>query len=478
MRVCLPFCSQDLADTKRLVLWWQELGGCKGHTCLLIADIDVDWVAAIEIRDIVEKSFDSVDIICDGAHAGGWIAGGNSKFKSAALWGKEHGEAFYFNEPDAIPLKHGWLDAIAKEYDERDEPFMGAIIETNTAGWPSKYLEGNSVYSQDTWDLIQSTWNDNITWPNATASALMPFAVNSKLMHHFWGMVGNPPVFSEQNVQGTSVFSLKNIPSEAVVFHRSKGGSLIRQLQRARGTSQPITVVFPVCPSDIGLAITHARWLKQMGKVHQSPALIVFDASISINQLTAFRNELQHTFPNIDLFKYPVPPVLGWPMAPNWAFQQVARHMAQQDNPWLWFEADCVALKSDWIEQIEDEYYMCGRSWMGPIVKGMGHMNGGGVYPPDAALRSSIAMGATSRAWDYDMKPQMIHDCHDASHLMRHIWTVVGEDAIETGGGETPARVTVDRIKKWVSQSHVCIHRVKDDSLIGLLMRGEYIHGQ
>lgn len=478
MLAVFPFCQSDLADEKRLQLFIQELGGVKGHTCLLVVDQDCDWLQAIEIRDIAEKSFDKVDIICDGAHAGGWIAGGNSKFKAAALWAKEHGEAFYFNESDAIPLKFGWLDAIQSEYEEKDVPFMGAIVHHQTPNFPNPYMEGNSVYSQDTYDLIQSVWQDNVTWVNSCASIFVPHSVNSKLFFCVWGEAGNPPIFSTKSVPATSVFCLKNIPPEAVVFHRSKGGSLIRQLQRARGTSQPINVIFPVCPSDIGLAITHARWLRQMGKVHQSPAIIAFDATINISQLTAFRNELQATFPNIDLFKYPVPPVMGWPQAPNWALQSVARHMAQQENPWLWYEADCVALVPDWVEQIEDEYFNCGRSWMGPIVKGMGHMNGGGVYPPDAALRSSIMMTCRDRAWDYDMKPQMVHDCHDASHLMRHIWTVVGDDAIETGGGETPARVTVDRIKKWVQKSHVCIHRIKDDSLLGLLLRGEYIHGQ
>lgn len=478
MLLCLPFYSGDILDAQRLLKFMADLGGCRGHSCLLIADKYVDWVQAIECVKLAEICFDSVQIICDGEHAKGQFEGGNSKFKAAAMWAQEHGEDFLFNEPDNIPLKTGWLDTIESAWDIESQKtnvfFLGAIIQHETPNFPNFYLEGNAVYHKNTWSEISLIWDDSVTWPKQLHPIFSGRSVSSKLFFHVFGEVGNPPVFAEKNVAGTSVFSLKNIPVEAVVFHRSKGGSLIRQLQRARGISQPMTIIFPIFPADVQLATTHARWLAQMGKQYPNLAKIVFDATINISQLTAFRNELQKTFPHIELFKYPVPPVMGWPMAPNFAFQQVARHMAQQENPWLWFEADCVALKPDWLERIEDEYYMSGRSWMGPIVKGMGHVNGVCVYPPDAALRSPTAMSCTTVAWDYGMRAEMIHDCHDSSDLTGHIWSILNGEAIETGGGETPNRVTLEQARKWIKPSWVIVHRIKSSDLVNLLSRGEF----
>lgn len=474
MTAIFPFCQSDLVDEERLQNWIAELGGCPNHHALVIADGDVQWSDALRMRELAEQSFKSVTLIIDEPHFAGWIFGGNSKFKRAAMWAKENGVDFYFNEPDNIPLRHGWMDEIEAEYKTCGKPFMGTLIAHGHAHLPQNYLEGNSVYPSNAWDIIEPVWKEHISWPMAIADTVRDLSHNSKLLYHFYGEMAEPPVFSEKGVSGTRVFSLAKIPPEAVTFHRSKGGSLIRLLQHKRGISKPITVVFPVCPNDIGLAVRHAHWLHQMQRKWAHNAIITFDASIDIPTLNDFRNILEQCFVQVDLFKYPMPPVLQWPNAPNWAWQQTARYMAGQNHPWFWFEADCVALTPDWLDKLNDEYHTCGRSWCGPIVKGMGHVNGGCIYPPDAALRSPIAMSCTGVAWDYAMKNEMVFDCHDASHLMQHTWTILNDEAIETGGGETPCNVTLDRAKRWIRKGAVCIHRIKDSSLVALLASGQF----
>ena len=150
--------------------------------------------------------------------------------------------------------------------------------------------------------------------------------------------------------------------------------------------------------------------------------------------------------------------------------------MADQNNPWFWFEADSVALTPDWIESIDDEYQGCGKSWMGAVVKGMGHMNGVGIYPCDAAFRMPAAMSCTNLAWDYVCKNEIERDLHDASHLIQHCWTLVNGEPIETGGGELPARFTAEQCSRWIRKGAAVFHRSKDASIVELLMSGQYRH--
>lgn len=474
MLFCLPFYSGDIPDTKRLLSWISDLGGCAGHDCLLIADQDVDWQDALKCKELAELSFKSVKIIYDGEHAPGWIPACNSKWKSAALYALENNCAFYFNEPDATPLKHGFLDTIEAEYKTCGKPFSGPVVSHETPNFPNPYLEANAVFPANAWEIVKADWQPLVVRESAYAHTVLPLAHNSKLFQHIWGEFNNPPVFAEKNVPGTNVFCLKQIKPEAVVFHRCKGGSLIRLLQKQRGISKPIVVVFPVCQNDIHLALHHAKWLRSMNRKWGHKALITFDSTINLIQLTEFRNFLAQCFNEVELFKYPIPPVLSWPHAPNWAWQRTAEHMTFQDHAWFWNEADAVWLTSDCLDVIDDEYQGCGKSWMGSLVKDSGHMNGCAVYPSDAALRMPIAMKCTGGAWDYLCKPEIQHDLNDANHIMQHLWRVEGETIFEGGSGQAPTGITLDRANRWLRKGAVFTHRVKDLSLVNLLMSGQW----
>jgi hypothetical protein len=471
MLCVIPTWSGDIQDAKRLISWIGDLGGAGNHDCLLIADQKVDWKDALKCKELAELSFKTVNIISNEAGTVGWIEGANSMFKAAAIYALEHNRPFYFNEPDAIPLKYGWLDAIENEYKTCGKKYMGALVGHETPNLPNPYLEGCSVYPADTWTKIAPVWKSNTAWPIACASIFTPQAHGSNLMQSLWGEINNPPVFAEKNIPGTNVFCLKQLNPEAVVFHRSKGGSLIRLLQKSRGISKPIVVVFPVCTGDMHLALHHARWLRSMNRKWGHKAVISFDTTINLIHLMEMRNHLLECFESVETFKYPIPPVGGWPHAPNWAWQRTAQEIARQDNAWLWMEADAVALVPDWIERIDDEYQGCGKSWMGSIVKGMGHMNGVGVYPSDACFRMPLAMASTNLAWDYVCRPEIQHDLHDAP-MMGHIWTIANGEAIETGGGELPDRVSQEQARRWIKPHWSIVHRIKSADLINLLSQG------
>jgi len=61
---------------------------------------------------------------------------------------------------------------------------------------------------------------------------------------------------------------------------------------------------------------------------------------------------------------------------------------------------------------------------MGPVVDGMGHMNGTGFYPANTPDYIPNTMRRLDYAWDIGMKNEMMHECHDCRHLLQHVWIV------------------------------------------------------
>lgn len=243
-----------------------------------------------------------------------------------------------------------------------------------------------------------------------------------------------------------------------------------------------ITVVFPVCPADAHLAIRHAEWLTRLVKRTSEgrwgyKAVIVKDMTLQPETLERFESLLLKCFRSVEVFTHPQPPDKVWPDAPNWVFQQTARHMRKAGNPWLWFEADCVLLTHDGWDRIQSAYSVCGKNFMGPIVQDAGHMNGCGVYPANTPRLAPRAMLCKNIAFDCEMKPDMIHDCHDARDLIQHIWTMRGENYAENSQGDAPSNISAGMAKRWLFKSAVMVHRIKDTSLTDMLITGLYKHG-
>jgi len=118
---------------------------------------------------------------------------------------------------------------------------------------------------------------------------------------------------------------------------------------------------------------------------------------------------------------------------------------------------------------MQAEYDHAGKLYMGCIVPNMGHCNGVAVYPSDAALRMPKAMHCTDRAWDYDMKDEMIRDCHDASHILWHAWGVMN-GRIHPHAGPAPD-FSDENLCRQMPEKAVLAHRSKNPALIDYLWR-------
>lgn len=239
---------------------------------------------------------------------------------------------------------------------------------------------------------------------------------------------------------------------------------------------EKIVVVFPVCGKDVSLALHHAEWLTQMATKWNHEAIISFDQTVRPKAVDQLHGALSECFSNVERFNYHCN-ARRYPAAANEAWKAIALEMHQNRRkfPWFWFEADSVALRPDWMTRLQEEYDCAGKSWMGVIVPGMGHLQGTAVYPGDAAARMPQALNARpDSAFDMAGHEETMSDRHDASHLMFHVWSILRGKACPVGGGSLPANITADQLEKWLPKTAVYAHRFKDTSVSDLLISGAF----
>jgi hypothetical protein len=315
------------------------------------------------------------------------------------------------------------------------------------------------------------------------AGLLLPEAKHTDLIQDFFGQPNLPPVFVAQRIPGSPVnyVTLDFIKPNAVLFHRDKGHTLIPLIAKRIGVrwdpplaaGNPITVAFNVHPGDVDLAMHHALWLRKLNRVWKHTALIAHDPSLHASTVQKFQGLLAGCFSEVRVLQYDHPPIRHYPATANWAFQSVAIHMLNFKNPWLWMEADAVVLKANWLDELQAEYERAGKAWMGPHVEGMEHANGTMVYPPDAARRMPRAMECPpNQAFDM-VSGEIMPECHNCSHLIFHTWSIMRGRFWPSGGGVTPMQIKPE-LARTIPPTSVMIHRIKDRSLIDLLLSGSY----
>lgn len=476
----LPCCLHDASDMVRLLKWIALLGPCKNHDALIVTDASVPALKVLELKALADDIFSDVRLTTNERPVSGWPNGCNSLFHAAAKYittsDFESPKCWLWLEPDAIPLRSGWLNAISDEYRWNTEKrYMGHIYANHDPKFPKQLMSGVAVYPWDAYkDFEDRILLSPMAWDVDLARVMVENGVHTPLLHHLWGEHNNPPVFSETGHLGTNVMCPEQLPKEAVIFHRDKTHSLVRILKKRMfpdaKPDKEIVVVFPVHQGDINQAIRHGQWLVKLGRKYDRRAVVAFDRTCNLVAVQQLRSQLEQVFTKLDNFMYPTPPIIAYPHAANWAWQQTAFHMSQQDNPWLWMEADAIALKGEWIEALEHEYERAGKPFLGAKVKGMGHYQGTMVYPSDTPSRLTHAFRATSDAWDYISGPEMAPQAHDASALLQHCWTRIGDELSEVGGGNIPQGCTPALFDKWIKPTAVMFHRWKDSSMLDILM--------
>lgn len=226
MLVTLPYCLRDHEITLKLFDWIHQLGGCKPrHELWLLHDHRCPPDAVKAILASAQRSFEPCGDIIAGASIDGWPEGANYMFRTvtATLAYTKH-KHFLWMEPDAIPLTPDWLDRIEDEYVKvalpSKKPFMGDRVEVKDI---PLHMSGVGVYPNPVYELAGEAYRAaEVAWDMAAKDQIVPNAHFTDLIEHAW----KHPEFTNLEELETQ------IDPNAVLFHASKDGSLIKLLQQ------------------------------------------------------------------------------------------------------------------------------------------------------------------------------------------------------------------------------------------------------
>lgn len=223
MIVAYPFSVVDQELALKNARWINTLGGCKGHECLMVADGRCQQ--SIFILEELKKAFDSVYVLPAKAEIDGWPEGANYMFRITTSWMVNANKWPYFLwlEPDAIPLKEGWLNLLEAEFKQCNKPFMGDRVEVEDI---PLHMSGVGFYPNPLHKFAGEAYRaHDVAWDMAGKDQIVPKAHFTKLIEHAW----KHPKFTSIDELDTQ------IRPECILFHSSKDGSLIDLLQSKMG---------------------------------------------------------------------------------------------------------------------------------------------------------------------------------------------------------------------------------------------------
>lgn len=295
MIVVYPFSVVDQNLALKNAQWIQELGGCKGHECLMIADARCASPLVGEVQKSLALSFDKVHVLIGQAAIDGWPEGANYFFRLATSWMDQRARTYPFFmwlEPDAIPMKEKWLDLLELEYHSGQRPFMGDRVQVEDI---PLHMSGVGIYPNPLHAYAGEAYRAaEVAWDMAGKDQIVPKAHFTKLIEHAW----KHPKF-------TSIVELETqIRTECILFHSSKDGSLIDLLRskRERNTS-----------SIRGNGLTEKDWKNPVASPDTLPAVPANAGGVE-NRVGNSQSVSQHSggHPTCDIFIRTYPGDYEW----------------------------------------------------------------------------------------------------------------------------------------------------------------------
>lgn len=469
MLTVIGFCQNDAALTRQLLKWICELGRCKNHKALLVADAGMKWTEALEIHQLAGEAFDNPTLITTEESYSGWPEAANRMFFAASQHIHKYlHEPFLWLEPDCVPLKQGWLNKIAGEY---QGGFLGHIYKFERPGSPFAPIDvmsGIAVYPTTAFAQIGGIIKarPKNAWDVSASGPMTKNGTHTNLIHHFFGQHGLPPTFVSAKVAGSplNAKTVAEIPPEAVLFHRNKDGSLINLLSKRMSPERRFVVVFGFCDKDAGLMTANLDWVAELGRNPQDTAVLSYDRTVSNATAQQIAGVAARGFGQVLHNQYSNPIRGDFVFASKWAFRHAAQYMQRMNRPWLWYESDFWPTKRGWLERLQREYRMCGKPCMGSVVPNMGHVNGTAVYPADAHTRFKSIHHDDRQAFDMGLRDEMKGITHDASALMQHVWVSDHGRFRPNGAGQLPNFREPGTMEQLLPGA-VTFHRVKDTTL-------------
>ena len=221
MLIIFPFSVVDQELALKNARWIAELGEYKSHDIFILSDQRCDPEINRQVVETFSPVFRLTKHRLTKVDIDGWPQGANYMLELAAtlIQNTREWPYFFWLEPDAIPLRAGWLDAIVEEHTRSGKHFLGDRVEV---GDIPLHMSGVGIYPNP---LVlhagEACRAHDIAWDIAAKDQIIPKAHFTNLIEHAW----RHPTFKDQSEVNTQ------IAKETVLFHSSKDGSLIDRLR-------------------------------------------------------------------------------------------------------------------------------------------------------------------------------------------------------------------------------------------------------
>lgn len=146
MNVIIPFHKRDAHQAQQLIEWIRELGQPQHARFFIMTQQRHE--ALVPLPEGWNRLTDWACIESDWSEGGKDATGANSMWQQAAREMHRRNEGpWLWLEPDAVPCRADWLDALRAEYLTYNKPFLGARV--SREGLPPR-MSGVAIYSPQT----------------------------------------------------------------------------------------------------------------------------------------------------------------------------------------------------------------------------------------------------------------------------------------------------------------------------------------
>jgi hypothetical protein len=255
-----------------------------------------------------------------------------------------------------------------------------------------------------------------------------------------------------------------------------------------------MNIVFSYHNGDAELALLSAKAITAMGinMRHKATVCAINDTAF-LHEIT---EELKKSFPEVGRI-IAQDGYNNWPLGPNQMFSDAAAQCYAVNEPWMFWEPDCVPMKSGWADDLETEFRkepaILGHKYEGGVAtNGKNIYNmivGSAIYPPNfldfcPSARSLDTYNMAYRnaenypePWDVRCRWNFMAIGRDCP-LLRTYWKSVnyqwkdGKIVFFAENSEAEAIQEVTCPDRFISSQAVVIHGCKDGSLHKMAIAG------
>jgi len=255
-----------------------------------------------------------------------------------------------------------------------------------------------------------------------------------------------------------------------------------------------MNIVFAYHNGDAELALLSAKAITAMGinMRHKATVCATNDTALLFDII----EELKKTFPEVGRI-IAQDGYNNWPLGPNQMFADAAAQCYAVNEPWMFWEPDCVPMKAGWVDDLDTEFRkepaILGHKYDGGVAtNGKNIYNmivGSAVYPPNfldfcPSARSLDTYNMAYRnaenypePWDVRCRWNFMAIGRDCP-LLRTYWKSVnyqwkdGKIVFFAENAEAEAIQEVTCPDRFISSKAVVIHGCKDGSLHKMAIAG------